>query len=428
VIPYLLALILILLAIFGTPLFVVILAVSMLGFNYLGVDLSVIAIEIYRIADTPVLLALPLFTFAGYILGESHTSQRLVRLTRAFLGWMPGGLAIVAFVSCAFFTAFTGASGITIVALGALLYPALKQAGYQGKFSLGLVTTSGSLGLLLPPSLPLILYGIVAQQMNTGETVAIKDLFVAGLLPGLFMVVLLSIWSLCANRHNTLPLVMFSGKEAIAALREAIWEIPLPFFVLGGIYSGYFAISEAAAATAMYVIIVEVFIYREIKLPMLPGIMRDSMIMVGGILLILGVSLAFTNFLIDAEVPGRLFDLIQSHVSNKIVFLILLNVLLLLLGAILDIFSAIVIMVPLILPVAVNYGINPVHLGIIFLANMQIGYFTPPVGMNLFIASYRFKKPITELYQAAIPFMIVLFGAVLVITYWPALSLVFLQK
>jgi len=337
------------------------------------------------------------------------------------------GLAIVAFVVSAFFTAFTGASGITIVALGALLYPALREAGYQKKFSLGLVTTSGSLGLLLPPSLPLILYGIVAQQMNIGETVAIKDLFLAGLLPGLFMIVLLSVWSLLANRRNPLPLIPFSGKEAIAALREAIWEIPLPFFVLGGIYGGYFAISEAAAATAMYVIVVEVFIYKEIKLSMLPGIMKDSMVMIGGILLILGVSLAFTNFLIDAEVPMRFFKLIQAHVSNKIVFLILLNVLLLLLGAILDIFSSIIIMVPLILPVAVNYGINPVHLGIIFLANMQIGYFTPPVGMNLFIASYRFNKPIAELYQAAIPFMIVLFGAVLVITYWPALSLVFLQ-
>ncbi|MEE9117652.1 MAG: TRAP transporter large permease subunit [Calditrichia bacterium] len=427
-IPYILALILILLAILGTPLFAIILAVAIIGFNYLGVDLSVIAIELYRIADTPVLLALPLFTFAGYILGESHTSKRLVRFTRAFLGWMPGGLAIVAFVACAFFTAFTGASGVTIVALGALLYPALRQAGYQKKFSLGLVTTSGSLGLLLPPSLPLILYGIVAQQMNIGEKFAIKDLFLAGLLPGLFMVVLLSVWSLLANRRNPLPLIPFSGKEAIAALREAIWEIPLPFFILGGIYGGYLAISEAAAATAMYVIIVEVFIYREIKLSMLPGIMKDSMIMVGGILLILGVSLASTNFLIDAEVPKLFLDLIQAHVSNKIVFLILLNVLLLLLGAILDIFSAIVIMVPLILPVAVNYGINPVHLGIIFLANMQIGYFTPPIGMNLFIASYRFNKPIAELYQAAIPFMIVLFGAVLVITYWPTLSLVFLQR
>ena len=427
-IPYILALILIFLAVLGTPLFVVILAVAMLGFFYLDVNLSVIAIEIYRIADTPVLLALPLFTFAGYVLGESQTSHRLVRFTRAFLGWMPGGLAIVAFVACAFFTAFTGASGVTIVALGALLYPALIEAGYREKFSIGLVTSSGSLGLLLPPSLPLILYGIIAQQMNIGKNVSINDLFLAGILPALLMILVLSFWSIWENRRNPIPIKPFSVREAVAALRDIIWEIPLPFFVLGGIYGGFFAISEAAAATAMYVLVVEVFIYKEIKLSKLPAIMRESMVMVGGILLILGVALASTNFLIDAEVPMHLFNLIQAHVTSKIVFLILLNLFLLILGAILDIFSALVIMIPIILPVAVNYGIDPVHLGIIFLANMQIGYFTPPVGMNLFIASYRFNKPVTELYQAAIPFMIVLFAAVLVITYWPALSLVFLHR
>jgi len=317
---------------------------------------------------------------------------------------------------------------VTIVALGALLYPALTEAGYRDKFSIGLVTSSGSLGLLLPPSLPLILYGIIAQQMDIGANVAISDLFLAGILPALLMVLMLSLWSLWENRRNPMPLNSFSAKEAVAALREAVWEIPLPVFVLGGIYGGFFAISEAAAVTAMYVLVVEVFIYKEIKLSQLPSIMRESMVMVGGILLILGVALASTNFLIDAEVPMHLFNLIQAHVTSKIVFLILLNILLLILGAILDIFSALVIMIPIILPVAVNYGIDPVHLGIIFLANMQIGYFTPPVGMNLFIASYRFDKSITELYQAAIPFMIVLLIAVLIITYWPALSLVFLHR
>jgi len=239
---------------------------------------------------------------------------------------------------------------------------------------------------------------------------------------------MLSLWGLWENRRNPIPCEPFSSKEAVAALREVIWELPLPFFVLGGIYGGFFAISEAAAVTAMYVMIVEVFIYKEIKLSQLPAIMRESMVMVGGILLILGVALASTNLLIDAEVPMRLFTLIQAHVTNKIVFLILLNILLLILGAILDIFSALVIMIPIILPVAVNYGIDPVHLGIIFLANMQIGYFTPPVGMNLFIASYRFDKSITELYQAAIPFMIVLLAALLIITYWPALSLFLIQR
>jgi C4-dicarboxylate transporter, DctM subunit len=426
-IGFLISFILILLAFLGTPLFAVILAVAMIGFYSQGIDLSVIPIEIYRISDASVLLALPLFTFAGYILAESGTSHRVVRLSRAFLGWMPGGLAIVSLMACALFTAFTGASGITIVALGALLYPALIQDGYSENFSMGLVTTSGSLGLLFAPSLPLILYGIIAQQMTPGENVTIEKLFLAGFLPGILMLVLLSGWSLWKNRLMVIPNKKFDFWEAFYALKEARWEIPLPIFVLGGVYGGFFAISEAAAVTALYVLVVEVIIYREIKISKLPEIMRESMVMVGGILLILGVSMASTNYLIDAEVPSRLFALIQAHVTEKMTFLILLNILLLLLGAILDIFSALVIIVPLILPVAVSYGIDPVHLGIIFLANMQIGYFTPPVGMNLFIASYRFKKSIVWLYRSTIPFMLLLLLALLIITYWPGLSMVFID-
>ncbi len=423
-----LSLALVVLALLGAPLFTIIVGAAMLGFYVAEVDLAIIAIELYRLADTPLLLALPLFTFSGYLLSESKTSQRLVRLTQAILGWMPGGLAIVAFVTCAFFTAFTGASGVTIVALGALLYPALKQAGYSEKFSLGLVTTSGSLGLLLPPSLPLILYGILVQQMEIGPPLSLQDLFVAGVLPALLMVVMLSAWSIWATRRDPLPLTPFSWTETKQAIWDAKWEIPLPFFVLGGIYGGYFAVSEAAAVTAMYVLIVEVLIYREISLRQLPSVMRESMVMVGGILIILGMALAFTNFLVDAEVPMQLFTLIQSHIESPLAFLILLNILLLILGAILDIFAALVIMVPLILPVAVGYGLHPVHIGIIFLANMQIGYFTPPVGMNLFIASYRFKKPVTTLYQATIPFMLVLLLALLIITYVPQLSLLFVSN
>ncbi len=417
---------LILIALLGAPLFSVIIVAAMTGFFLSDIDLSVMAIELYRIADTPILQALPLFTFAGYLLSESNTSHRLVRLTQAFLGWMPGGLAIVAFIVCALFTAFTGASGVTIVAMGALLYPALKQAGYTSKFSLGLVTTSGSLGLLLPPSLPLILYGVIAQQMSSGQEILIEDLFIAGILPAILMIVLLSIYSIWINRKNPIPLIRFSIKNAQIALREAIWEVPLPFFVFIGIYSGFFAVSEAAAVTAMYVLIVEMFIYKEISFSKLISVTKDAMVMVGGILLILGVSLALTNYLIDSEAPMKLFVLCQKFVTNKLVFLILLNIFLLVLGAMLDIFSAIIIMVPLILPVALQYGINPIHLGIIFLANMQIGYFTPPVGMNLFIASYRFNKPIIEIYKATIPFMLVLLIAVLIITYIPWLSLVFI--
>ena len=422
------ALILVLLTLMGMPLFAVILAVALVGFHSSGVDLSVIAIEIYRLADTPLLLALPLFTLAGYVMAESRTSERLVRLTRVFLGWMPGGLAIVSLVACAIFTAFTGASGVTIVALGALLFPALKKAAYSEKFSLGLVTTSGSLGLLLPPSLPLILYGVIAQQMSAGASLRISDLFLAGLLPGCLMIVLLAAYSLWTSRHAQIGKYAFSAREAFASLRAAFWELPLPLFVLAGVYGGFLAISEAATVTVIYVVVVEVFVYREIKLSQLPGIIRQAMVISGGILLIISVSLASTNYLIDAQVPMRLFDFIQAHVADRLVFLILLNILLLILGAILDIFSALVIMVPLILPVAVGYGIDPVHLGIIFLANMQIGYFTPPIGMNLFIASYRFQLPVTDIYRATIPFMLVLLLTLVFITYFPQLSLFLINK
>lgn len=417
-----------LLALAGTPLFAVIAASAMYGFAGEEVDLQVIGIEIYRLAETPVLLAIPLFTFAGYLLGESGAPARLVRLTQALLGWLSGGLAIVSLVACALFTAFTGASGVTIVALGALLYPALREARYPENFSLGLITTSGSLGLLFAPALPLILYGVVAQQMNLDQAVRIDDLFAAGLLPGLLMVTLLGAYSMWRARGLVGTNKEFSWSEACGAVREAAWEIPLPIVVLGGIYGGYFALSEAAAVTSLYVLIVTVVIRREIPLAELPGIMRESMVLVGAILIILGVSLASTNYLIDTEVPTRLFDAVRSQIDSKLTFLILLNVFLLALGMILDIFSALVIIVPIILPIAIGYGIDPVHLGIIFLANMQIGYITPPVGMNLFIASYRFERPVLEVYRATIPFFVILLATVLLITYWPALSLYLVNR
>lgn len=361
------------------------------------------------------------------MLGESRAPQRLVRLTNALLGWLPGGLAMVALVACAFFTAFTGASGVTIVALGSLLYPALCDAGYPDRFNLGLITTSGSLGLLFAPSLPLILYGVVAQQLGVGQPVRIDDLFLAGILPGFLMLALLCAWSAWRGRGLNGRRRGFSWGEALASVRDSAWEIPLPFLILGGIYSGTFAVSEAAAVTALYAFVVEVLVRREITWTRLPGVMRESMVLVGGVLIILGVSLASTNVLIDAEVPTRLFDAIRAHVDSRLTFLVLLNLFLLVLGTMLDIFSALVIVIPIILPVAVGYGIHPVHLGIVFLANMQIGYFTPPVGMNLFIASYRFEKPVLQLYRATLPFFFLLLAAVLIITYWPGLSLMLLR-
>ncbi|MEJ2106900.1 MAG: TRAP transporter large permease subunit [Acidiferrobacteraceae bacterium] len=419
-------LLLIVLALYGAPLFAVIAAGAMIGFFSSGIDLSVMATELYRLAEMPVLVAIPLFTFAGYLLGEGGAPRRLVRLTDAMIGWLPAGLAVVALVACALFTAFTGASGVTIVALGALLVPALRHAGYRENFNLGLITTSGSLGLLFAPSIPLILYGIIAQQQAAGRGVTITDMFLAGILPGLLMLVLLVAWAVWENRFRDSARIPFNWSELRGALRESAWEIPLPVVVLGGIYSGYFAISEAAAVTALYVLLVEILVHREIGFKRLPAVMRESMVMVGGILIILGMALALTNFLIDAQVPTAIFQFIRHHVHEQITFLILLNIFLLILGALLDIFSALVLVVPLILPVAVGYGINPVHLGIIFLANMQIGYFTPPVGMNLFIASFRFETPVAQIYRATLPFFFILLFAVLIITYWPALSLALL--
>lgn len=415
------ALILALLAVLGAPLFAVIAASAMLGFHGQDTDLMIMALEVQSIGSMPFLSAIPLFTFAGYLLSESNAPKRLVRLTGAMMGWIPGGLALVCLAACAFFTAFTGASGVTIIALGAILYPALKQDGYSDKFNLGLVTSAGSLGLLFAPSLPLILYGVIAE-------VSIDNLFLAGILPGLLMLVMLSGYSLWVNRGIRKPLSSFSLQEVGAALRESIWELPLPVVVLGGIYSGFFAVSEAAAVTALYVLLVEVLILREIPLRKLAGIMRSSMVLVGGILIILSVSVASTSYMIDADIPQRLFELVASTVSSQTTFLILLLFFLLVLGAILDIFSAIVLVVPLILPVAAGYGVNEVHLGIVFLAAMQLGYLTPPVGLNLFIASYRFEKPIMQVYSATFPFLVILTLSVIVITFLPKLSLFFLSS
>jgi len=411
---------LVLVTLIGAPLFAVIGASAMLGFRSEGIDLSVVAIEFFGLSETPVLVAIPLFTFAGFLLSAGQAPGRLVRLSQALLGWLPGGLAMISLTACALFTAFTGASGVTIIALGALLYPALAQAGYSERFNLGLITASGSLGLLFAPSLPLILYGVVAEA-------PIDDLFVAGALPGILMIVLLSAYSYWCNRHIKYVTTERSWSAAIAAVREARWDLPLPIVVLGGIYSGYFAVSEAAAVTALYVTVVELMILREVPWRRVPQIMRESMVLVGAILVILGVSLASTNYMIDTGVPQRLLAATSTFVDGPTTFLLALLVFLLLLGAILDIFSATVLIVPLILPVAAQYGVDPIHLGIVFLAAMELGYLTPPVGLNLFIASHRFEKDITEVYLATQPFLLVSLLAVVIIAFWPGLSLMLLR-
>jgi len=407
---------LILLAILGAPLFAVIATSAMLGFTREETDLMNMAIEFLGVAELPFLTAIPLFTLAGFILSESNAPKRLVRMTGALIGWMPAGLAIVSLAACAFFTAFTGASGVTIIALGALLYPALKHDGYPDRFNLGLITASGSLGLLFAPSLPLILYGVISGE-------SIDKLFRAGILPGILMIVMLSAWSLWVNRGNRQMIKKFSWKELGLAAREAIWEIPLPFVVLGGIYSGFLAVSDAAAITALYVLIVEVAILREIRVSELPRIIRSSMVLVGGILIILAVSLASTNYMISAGIPQMLLGYVSGMVTSQTTFLLLLLAFLLVLGAILDIFSAIVLVVPLILPIAAGFDVHPIHLGIVFLAAMELGYLTPPVGLNLFISSYRFEKSILHVYSATFPFLMILLLSVILIAFWPDLSL-----
>ncbi len=403
------------LALLGSPLFIVIAAVALLSFYSVDIDLSVVIIEMSRLADTPLLLALPLFIFAGTILSESGTPKRLLKMSNLLLGWLPGGLAVISLLVCAVFTAFTGASGVTIFALGGLLFPALLKDSYSEKFSLGLITSSGSLGLLFPPSLPLILYGVIAE-------VRIDHLFLAGILPGMLMLVLLVAYSMYKSPRKK-KRQEANAREIIAGLQESAWELFLPVIVLGGIYGGFLVAGEAAAITALYVLIIEVFIYRDIKLRQLPELMVKSMMLFGGILVILAASMAATNFLVDQEVPMRLFEFIRQYISSKYTFLLLLNVFLLIVGSMLDIFSALVLVVPLIVPIARGYEVNLVHLGIIFLTNLQIGYCTPPVGLNLFLASYRFERPVIQLYSATLPFLALLMFTLLIITYFPLLSL-----
>ena len=406
-------------ALIGTPLFLVIGGLALLSFSSADIDLSVVIIEMSRLAQSPMLISLPLFIFAGVLLSEGGAPGRMLRFSSVFFYWLPGGTAVIALMVCALFTAFTGASGITIFALGGLLLPALTGDGYEEKFSMGLITSSGSLGLLFPPSLPLILYGVIAETR-------IDHLFLAGILPGLLMLLLLMAYAIAKSPKQN----QRSQQAAISkfrALREVIWELPLPIILLGGIYGGFLVPSEAAAVTALYVLIIETVVHRDIPLRQIPSIMATSMILFGGILVILAASMASTNFLIDQEVPTKLFTLLSAYIHSKYTFLLLLNLFLLLVGAMLDIFSALVLVVPLILPVATGYGIDPLHLGIIFLTNMQIGYCTPPVGLNLFLASYRFDKPVTELYRASLPFLILLLITLVCITYLPWLSTVLIS-
>jgi tripartite ATP-independent transporter DctM subunit len=402
-------------ALIGGPLFVLIGAGAIIGFHNAGINLTAIIIELNRLTNSPTLITIPLFTFAGYILAESKAPRRLIDLAETWLGWIPGGLPIVVLVACAFFTTFTGASGVTIVALGGLMFPVLMK-NYSERFSLGLITSSGSIGLLFPPSLPLILYGIVAEA-------PIDRLFLAGIFPGFILIIIISFYGSYWSAHFNISRTPFRLRLALKSLWLTKWEAILPFMLLLAIYSGTVTIAEAATLTVVYVLIVDKHFYKDIKIAGLPKIIKESMVLVGAILIILGVALGFTNFLVDQEVPMKALSFIQEHIHSKIVFLLAINCFLLVVGCLMDIFSAIIVVVPLITPIAVAFGIDPIHLGIIFLANLEIGYLTPPVGINLFISSLKFQKSIVRLYISVLPFIILLILALLLITYIPDLSL-----
>ena len=408
-------------ALLGAPMFAVFGALAMIAYRSVGMDFSIVVGELMRLARMPMLQALPMFALAGYVLAGSRASDRLLRLTRAAFGWMPGGLAMVCVILCTFLTAFTGASGVTIVALGGLLLPALLKDGYREKAALGLVTSGGNMGVLFAPSLPLILYAIIAQPISSEVT--ISALFRAGLLPGLLAIAVLCGYGIWAGLHAQIPRRPFAVRELVAAVKESKWEIPLPFVVLGAIYGGWLVASEAAVLTAAYVLVVETVVYREMPLRKLSGIIRDTTVLVGGVLLILGMGMAITNFLIDQEVPQLILEWVGARIQNPIVFLMALNLFLLGVGCIMDIYTATVVIVPLLAPLAVRYGIHPVHLGVIFLANLAIGYSTPPVGMNLFIAAMRLHKPLMKLAVASLALMGLMLIILALITYWPALSL-----
>jgi C4-dicarboxylate transporter DctM subunit len=411
-------------ALLEAPLFSVIIGISMVCLYAIDLDfmaLQTIIIEMNRLASMPVLVALPLFTFTGCLLTETGAPRRIMNFIQAIAGWLPGGLAISALCSCALFTALTGASGVTIVALGGVLYPILREKGYDEKFTLGLLTTSGSRGLLFPPSLPIILYGVVAQ-------VDIGLIFKAALVPGLFIIFALAVYIVWHEWRQpyaeTKPNTPVSFARIKHTFMEGKWDWPILFIILGGVYGGFVTIAEVSALVLIYVLIVECFVLKEVSFfRQLPKIVIESTMLSGAIIIILGAALGLTGYLVDEQIPDKILAFLTSLTENRYVFLAGLNLFLLVVGCMMDIFSAIVIVVPIMVPVALTYGIDPIHLCIIFLVNLEIGYSTPPVGINLFIASLKFEKPVTRLYRASIPWLILLLVLLAVVTYVPTLSL-----
>jgi tripartite ATP-independent transporter DctM subunit len=398
-------------ALLGLPIFATLGGIALMLFWNEGIPVAAVPVETYRLVASPVLPSIPLFTFAGYLLVAGGANHRLLRVYQALLGWMPGGLAITTAVVCAIFT--WAGSGVTILAMGGLLLPMLVKARYPENFSMGLINASGSLGLLFPPSLPVILYGIYAHT-------PIDQLFVGGFLPGILMVALVSAWGVYQGVRNRTEQTRFSGAEAARAMWSAKWELALPAIVLIGLFGGFGTLVEAGAITVVYAFVVECLVYKGFSARRdYAAVAKECVIVVGGVLLIVGVAVGFTNYLVDAQLPALLIGWTQAHIHSKYAFLLLLNVVLLLKGSFMDVFSAIIVVVPLITPIAASFGIEPVQLGIIFLANLELGYLTPPVGMNLCLSAYRFKRPMASVYRATLPFYLILLAGVLLITYVP---------
>jgi tripartite ATP-independent transporter DctM subunit len=405
----------------GAPIFAILGGAAVVLFMIDGVTPAAVLIETYALSTSPTLPAIPLFTLAGFLLAEGEASARLLRVFRAWFGWIPGGTAVVCAVLCSFFTVFTGGSGVTILALGGLLFPALLADGYPERFSLGLLTASGSLGLLLPPALPLILYGIVAQ-------LPIEDIFIGGILPGVILTSMIAAWGVREGIKSQTRRQAFALGEAGAAVWAAKWELAMPFIVLGVLFSGVATAVEAAAVTALYALGVQTIVHHDVSFRRdLLRVFAECVSVVGGVLVILGVAVGLTSYLISAQVPAHLLTWTQAHISSQVAFLFGLNLFLLVVGCLMDIFSAIVVVVPLIVPLGIAFGVHPVHLGIIFIANLEMGYLTPPVGLNLFLASYRFKRPLLEVARASLPMLAILGIGVLLITYVPWLTLGILQ-
>ena len=400
---------------YGLPIFLGLGGIAALLFWFDWTPLSAISAETYRIVVSPTLPTIPLFTIAGFLLAESKSSIRLLSLFQALFGWIPGGTPIVLVIICGFFTAITGGSGVTILALGGLLMPMLIKDGFSKDFSLGLITVSGSIGLLFPPSLPLIIYGVTAG-------VSIKSIFLGGIIPGLLILVIVASWAIFSSKRQSVAVYDFKINNIKSALIESKWEIAIPFIIMFGIFGGYMTLVETAAISALYVLFITVVIYRDISFSKVGNILIDCCALIGGVLIILGVAMGLTSYIIDAEVPMTLLGWVKTNISSKYIFLILLNVFLLIVGCMMDIFSATIIVVPLIKPIAAYFGIDPIHLAIIFIANLELGYLTPPVGMNLFLSAYRFDESMKSVYTSTMPFYFVMLFCVILITYFPILS------